>query len=150
MKRDCLISVFCLLTTNSVCHRSPHSIQQTWSPHSIQQTWSPHSIQQTWSPHSIQQTWSPHSIQQRWSPHSIQQTWSPHSDMEPTYSIVAKSHCFTVRLKILDVVSHQTLIISLQNWVKGSLILMTFITANCKSDCTKFVCGVQVERLLVS
>ena len=64
--------------------------------------------------------------------------------------IVAKSHCFTVRLKILDVVSHQTLIISLQNWVKGSLILMTFITANCKSDCTEFVCGVQVERLLVS
>ena len=37
-------------------------------------------------------------------------------------AIVAKSHCFTVRLKILGVVSHQTLIISLQNWVKGSLI----------------------------
>ena len=36
--------------------------------------------------------------------------------------IVVKSHCFTVRLKILGVVSHQTLIISLQNWVKGSLI----------------------------
>ena len=30
-------------------------------------------------------------------------------------SIVAKSHCFTVRLKILSVVSHQTLIISLHN-----------------------------------
>ena len=29
--------------------------------------------------------------------------------------IVAKSHCFTVRLKILGVVSLQTLIISLQN-----------------------------------
>ena len=35
---------------------------------------------------------------------------------------VAKSHCFTVRLKILGVVSQQTLRISLQNWVKGSLI----------------------------
>ena len=43
------------------------------------------------------------------------------------FTIVAKSHCFTVRLKILAIVSHQTLIISLQNWVKGSLI---FITAN--------------------
>ena len=36
--------------------------------------------------------------------------------------IVAKSHCLTVRLKILGVVSHQTLIISLQNWVTGSSI----------------------------
>ena len=35
--------------------------------------------------------------------------------------IVAKSHCFTERLKILGIVSHQTLIISLQNWVKDSL-----------------------------
>ena len=41
--------------------------------------------------------------------------------------IVAKSHCLTVRLKILGIASHQTLIISLQNWVKGRFILMTTI-----------------------
>ena len=68
-----------------------------------------------------------------------------------TNCIVAKSHYFTVRLKIIGVVSHQTLIISLQNWVKGSLILMASITANCKictADCT-IACGVQVQRLHV-